>query len=143
MKWPGNMITPFSQWVDNFFNEEDPFFREMRSTWANMPAVNVRETEDSYEIEVAAPGMTREDFKVSVEHGMMSIRAERRMETEDSKDDYIRKEFNYTTFERNFNLPDDVLSDKVAAKYDNGILRITMPRKAVKVTKDARLIDVG
>lgn len=142
-KWPGNRFFPANQWVDRFFSEEDPFFKEFRGTWANLPAVNVKETDDAYLIEMAAPGLVKQDFKVTCDNGLLMIRAEHKADEEKKEDDYTRREFNYTRFERTFNLPDDVLPDKVDARYDNGILMIKMPRKALKVTKETRMIEVG
>jgi len=142
INWPGNMLNPTNQWVDRFFPEDDPFFREFRSTWANQPAVNVKETDDAYMIEVAAPGLDRKDFQITCEEGVLMISAEKRNEKEQKEDDYMRREFNFTRFERRFNLPDDVLSDRVDAHYDKGVLMINMPRKAMKIKKETRMIEV-
>ncbi len=141
-KWPGNMLHPMNQWVDRFFTEEDPFFTENRTNRANLPAVNVKETDEAYMIEVAAPGLLKEDFKVSCEDQRLIIRAEHQTEKEKKEDDYMRREFNFTRFERHFQLPEDVLADNVKATYENGLLKINMPRKALKINKETRLIDV-
>ncbi len=137
------MLNPMNQWVDRFFSEEDPFFKEIRTNWANQPAVNVKETDDAYMIEVAAPGLLKEDFEVSCENRILLIRAEHQTEEEKKEDDYMRREFNYTRFERQFQLPEDVQSDAVKAKYENGILLINMPRKTMKINKETRKIEVG
>jgi HSP20 family protein len=142
-KWPGNMLNPMNQWVDGFFSEEDPFFKEMRTNWANLPAVNVKETDEAYMIEVAAPGLQKEDFQISCENRTLMIRAEHEKEDEKKENDYMRREFNYTRFERHFQLPEDVQSDAVKATYENGILQINMPRKTMKINKETRLIEVG
>ncbi|MCB9314010.1 MAG: Hsp20/alpha crystallin family protein [Lewinellaceae bacterium] len=142
INWPGNMLNPMNQWVDRFFPEDDSFFKEFRSTWANQPAVNVKETDDAYMIEVAAPGLDRKDFQITCEDGMLMISAEQRKEEEKKETDYMRREFNYSRFERRFNLPDDVMPDKVDARYENGVLMINMPRKAMKIKKETRMIEV-
>ncbi len=141
-KWPGNMLNPMNQWVDRFFPEEDPFFKEIQTKWANQPAVNVKETEEAYMIEVAAPGLQKEDFEVSCENRTLLIRAEHQTEDEKKEDDYMRREFNYSRFERHFQLPEDVQSEAVKANYDNGILQINMPRKTMKINKETRMIEV-
>lgn len=141
-KWPGHILNPMNQWVDKFFFEEDPFFKEIQTYRANEPAVNVKETDEAYMIEVAAPGLQKEDFQVSCENRTLMIRAEHKTEEEKKEDDYMRREFNYTRFERHFQLPEDVLSDNVKATYENGLLLINMPRKALKINKETRLIDV-
>ena len=142
INWPGNMLNPMNQWVDRFFPEDDSFFKEFRSTWANQPAVNVKETDDAYMIEVAAPGLDRKDFQITCEDGMLMISAEQRKEEEKKETDYMRREFNYSRLERRFNLPDDVMPDKVDARYENGVLMINMPRKAMKIKKETRMIEV-
>ncbi|MCF8239238.1 MAG: Hsp20/alpha crystallin family protein [Saprospiraceae bacterium] len=142
-KWPGRMLNPMNLWVDRFFSEEDPFFKEIQTNWAKQPAVNVKETDKAYLIEVAAPGLQKEDFQISCENRTLMIRAEHQMENEKKEDDYMRREFNYTRFERHFQLPEDVQSESVKAHYDNGILQINMPRKTMKINKETRMIEVG
>ncbi len=136
------MLNPTNQWVDRFFPEDDSFFREFRTNWANMPAVNVKETDENYMIEVAAPGLLKGDFQISCEDKMLIIKAEHKTNEEKKEDDYMRKEFNFTRFERHFQLPEDVISENVKATYENGLLLINMPRKKVQMKKETRLIDV-
>lgn len=135
-------MTPFTQWVDNFFSEDELGLKALRKEWEQMPAVNVREKADSYMIEVAAPGFEKSDFKVSMEDGIMTIRAERKAESEDKEKDYIRKEFSYSSFERRFTLPDGVEADKVKAEVKNGVLHIDIPRKAIEVKKAGKEVPV-
>jgi HSP20 family protein len=98
-----------------------------------MPAVNVEEDEKEYRIEVAAPGLEKEDLKVSVNDGVLTISSEKEIEKEDKKDSYIRREFGYTSFCRSFTLPEEVNSDKIIAKHKNGVLHISIPKAEVKV----------
>lgn len=135
-------MTPFTQWVDTFFSDDDQGFKTWRKEWEQMPAVNVREKADAYLIEVAAPGFDKADFKVSMEDGVMTIRAEKKAEAEDKVKDYIRKEFSYSSFERRFTLPDGVEADKVKAEFKNGVLHIDVPRKAVEVKKAGKEVPV-
>lgn len=141
-KWQGAMLAPFNQWVDSFFSDDDPEFRTWRNQWTKMPAVNVKETEKEFSIEVAAPGFDKSDFKVGVEDGVLFIRAEKKTETEDKDKEYLRKEFSYSRFERQFAMPDGIEEKKVKAEYKNGVLLINIPRKAVDVKNPALSIPV-
>lgn len=143
VKWQGAMLAPFNQWVDSFFSDDDPEFRSWRNQWAKMPAINVKETPETYTIEVAAPGFDKNDFKVSVEEGILLLRAEKKTESEDKDKEYIRKEFSYSRFERQFALPDGIEEKKVKAEYTNGVLCINIPRKAVDVKNPALSIPVA
>jgi HSP20 family protein len=142
-KWQGAMLAPFNQWVDSFFNDDDPEFRIWRNQWNKMPAVNVKETPKAYLIEVAAPGFDKHDFKVNVEDGVMTIRAEKKTETEDKDKEYLRKEFSYSRFERQFALPDGVIEKNVKAEYVNGVLFVNIPRKEVDVKNPGISIPVA
>jgi HSP20 family protein len=96
-----------------------------------LPAVNVKESDAAYELEIAAPGLSKEDFKIDVEGQTLTISAEKETKKEESKDAYTRKEFNYSSFKRSFNLPErTVESDKITAKYANGILLLNLPKIA-------------
>ncbi len=99
------------------------------------PAVNVEETDKEYRIEVAAPGLEKEDIKVSVENGVLTISSEKKEEKEEKKDNYIRKEFGYSSFCRSFTLPEETDADKISAKHKNGVLNVHIPKAEVKVTK--------
>ena len=98
-----------------------------------MPAVNVEETEKEYRIEVAAPGLEKDNLKVSVDEGVLTISAERKTEEKEEKNNFIRREFGYTSFRRSFTLPEETNTEKIAAKHNNGVLTITVPKAEVKV----------
>jgi HSP20 family protein len=122
---------------DSFFNDSylPGFFdRDSRVEKPYIPAVNVEENEKEYRIEVAAPGMEKEDLKVSVNDGVLTISAERKSENEEKRDTYIRREFGYTTFSRSFTLPEEVDAEKISAKHKNGVLSIQVPKAEVKLT---------
>lgn len=111
-----------------------------------VPAVNVRETDDTYELEVAAPGMRKQDFKVELENNMLVISSERedRNEEQDEQGNYTRKEFNYQSFMRSFSLPERLVQgDKISAKYTDGILHITVPKSEEAKVKPAKRIEVS
>lgn len=102
---------------------------------ATLPSVNVLEQKDSFEIQVAAPGIKKENFKINLERNVLTVGSETREETEqkDSDGSFTRREFNYSSFSRSFTLPDSVDADRIEAAYENGILKITVPKKDITV----------
>ena len=104
------------------------------------PAVNVKEDEKAYTMEVAAPGIKKEWCRVSLnEEGNLCIAIENKMEhkEEDKKQHYLRREFSYTNYQQNYSLPEDVMKDKISARVQDGILTVTLPKqeKEAKVSK--------
>lgn len=121
---------------DEFFNDSNlpRFFEfETKSNGSHSPAVNVEETDKDYRIEVAAPGLEKDDMKVSVDDGVLTIKAERKVENEENKENYIRREFGYSSFSRSFTLPEEIEVEKIIAKHKNGVLNVTLPKAKVKV----------
>lgn len=110
----------------------------------SLPAVNIRETNDAYMVEMAAPGMKKEDFKIELDGTSLSISSEHKEEKNDKDgDNYKRREFSYQSFYRTFHLPKDVVdSEKINAKYENGILRLQIPKREEAKHKPARLINI-
>ncbi len=122
--------------LDNAFNE---FLNNNRAArvQTTTPAINVKENQAGYEIEMAAPGMTKDDFYVSVDKdGVLNIKMENQQESDAVR--YLRREFSYANFEQRLQLPDDVDRDKIMAKVEDGVLRIGLPRKTEKekITKN-------
>jgi HSP20 family protein len=117
-------------------------FADINST---LPAVNVSENESDFRIEVAAPGMRKEDFKVSIENGRLVVTSERKDEIKDEKKgNYSRHEFSYESFQRSFAIPQDVVNaDKIEAKYNDGILHITLPKREEVKPKPAKEIQIS
>jgi HSP20 family protein len=142
MKWKGGLTTPLQQWVERFFNDED--FPGWKESSPAMPAVNVKETPQTYEVEVAAPGYDKGDFQVSSEQRMLTIKAEHKKESESKEKDgnFIRKEFGFARFERRFTLPEDVREEGIKAAFQNGILTITLPRTKEEPASKARKVAV-
>ena len=130
-------------WLPSIFN--DFFDNEwMERSNATAPAINVLESDRSYDIELAAPGMTKEDFKVSLdENGDLVINMEKKEENEQHKGKkYLRREFAYTKYQQTLVLPDDVDKTKIGAEVKHGILNITLPKIAEAEAKVARTIEV-
>ncbi len=98
---------------------------------SNLPSVNLKETDTNIEIELAAPGMKREDFKVEIDNDMLMISSEKEEEKEEvgKKENYIRKEFNYQSFYRAFSLPETANENKIDANYKDGILHVVIEKK--------------
>ncbi len=129
---------------DNFFNNElDNWRYDSESCRSTLPSVNIKETEDNYELELAAPGMKKSDFKINLENDVLTISSERKEEKAENNG-YTRKEFSYTSFERSFTLPEHKVNyDSVSAKYEDGVLRIALPKREEAKVKPARAIEIA
>lgn len=113
---------------------------------STLPAINIKETENEYILEVAAPGMKKEDFKIRMENGMLTIYSEKQeeIENQDKKGAYSRREFNYQSFQRSFSIPEDMVDgENIQARYHDGILDIRLPKKEEVKPKPAREISIG
>ena len=113
---------------------------------ATAPAINVMETDKEYKVEVAAPGMRKEDFNVNIDHeGNLVIKMENKQQKteEDKKARYLRREFSYSKFEQTLILPDDVKRDAISAKVENGVLTVELPKVIEEKVKVSRQIDIA
>jgi HSP20 family protein len=116
-----DFFKPWNTWFDT----------PVGDMWGNVlsvPAVNVKENKDDFKISMAAPGMKKDDFNIDIDGNILSISAETKQEKEEKDAKYTRKEFNYSSFCRNFTLPDGVMKDKIAAGYTDGVLTLTLPK---------------
>jgi HSP20 family protein len=118
--------------------------RNYSNTNTTLPSVNIKESNDDFEVEVAAPGFNRNDFRIELEHDHLTISSEKENENE-TKDGQIfsLREFSYQSFSRSFTLPNTADSEKIGAKYENGILRIIIPKKEEARPKPARQIAIS
>jgi HSP20 family protein len=144
----GNLFPSVPSLLNDFLTDDwfDSSLSNWRSAGSTLPAVNVRETNDEFIIEVAAPGMKRDDFKVELDNHVLTISSQRedKHEEKDKNGNYTRKEFHYQSFQRSFNLPvDKVDGEKIAARYNDGILHITVPKKEHAKVKPAKQISVS
>jgi HSP20 family protein len=98
-------------------------------SWSTAPSVNIRKTENGFSIDLAAPGMAREDFKVKMDGDTLTISAEKKVEQHSENETFTRREFHYGSFTRSFTLPEHANGEAIAAKYDNGILTVEIPVK--------------
>ena len=108
-----------------------------------MPAVNIREGETNFTLELAVPGQKREDFNVEVDNDVLTISMESKDEKAEKEGEFTRREFRYTSFRRAFTLPETVNQDDISADYKDGILRFTLPKKEEALPKPKRLIEIG
>jgi HSP20 family protein len=148
-KTNGGFPTLFSDWLNPAMLTSDFIDLDSESPFSalrlgiNVPSANVKETAKEYLVELAAPGLERKDFKVEIADHTLNISSEKREERKEEKNGYSRKEYSYDSFSRAFSLPDNVIEAKIDAKYQNGILRIVLPKKEVSVTKASREIAVS
>jgi HSP20 family protein len=134
VKRPDGFLRPF---LSDLF--EEPFFR--RNLWSDLPAVNVAETDKEYSIELAVPGFKKEDLHVKLESNILTISAETKSEKNEEKKDYTRREYSSNSFSRSFSLYDNVKESDINARYENGILYLTLPKSNTnsKVTKEIKV----
>ncbi|MBC8111247.1 MAG: Hsp20/alpha crystallin family protein [Verrucomicrobia bacterium] len=143
VKW--NQPNPnLNHLVGNFFGKDfvhDVFGRDFVSN--AVPAVNVKENNENYTVEVAAPGLKKEDFHVELHNNLLTISANVKKENHENTDKYTRREFSYSAFQRTFTLPNHVASDKIDAKYVDGVLHLVLPKKEEAKEKPARKIEIA
>jgi HSP20 family protein len=127
----------FRPWNDLFDN------RDFMGGTLKVPAVNIKETKDDYSLSLAVPGMKKDDFKIDIEGNMITISCEKEESKEEKEAKYTRNEYNYTSFNRSFTLPDEINKEKIDARYEDGILKLVLPKKEeVKKTAISKHIAV-
>jgi HSP20 family protein len=131
--------------IDRFFNDDlfDWSLQNFSNTNSNLPAVNIKEKDDAFEIEMAAPGFNKEDFKIELNNNLLSISSEKKTENETKENErFTRREFSYQSFMRSFTLPNSIEGEKINAKYENGILNIHIPKKDEAKVKPVKQIEI-
>ena len=139
------MMRRNAAWLPSVFNDlfDTDFMPKANAT---APAINVKETDKAYTVELAAPGMTKEDFNVHInDEGNLIIKMEKKNETkeEDKSARYLRREFSYTKYEQTLILPDDVQKNDIAAKVEHGVLTVSLPKVVEEKVKVSRQIEIG
>jgi HSP20 family protein len=137
---------PFSLF-DDFFSR-DLWNRAMTnssSTNTTIPLVNIKEDNENFEVEMAAPGMDKKDFKVELDGNVLTITSEKEIQNEEKDGErYSRREFSYQSFQRSFQLPKEVVdAEKIEAKYENGVLRLLIPKKEEAKPRPPKTIQIG
>ena len=115
-----DFFRPWNEWFDN---------SGLLGRTLNVPAVNITEQKDEYHVSLAAPGMKKEDFNIDVDGNMLTISSEKEESKEEKEKKFTRKEYSYSSFSRSFTLPEEVNKEKIDARYENGVLKISLPRK--------------
>ncbi len=129
-----DFFKPWNEWFDN-----GGFWGRVMK----MPAVNVTDNENNYVVSLAAPGLKKSDFKIDVNGNMLTISSEKEESKEDKESKYTRKEYSYSSFSRSFTLPEEVNKEKIDAVYEDGVLKLTLPKKEeVKKTAATKHIAV-
>lgn len=146
-----NLIRRSNEWLPNVF---DDFFNNEwlgetnHQVGVNVPAVNIKENDNSFSVEVAAPGKQRDDFKIELDHNLLTISAEEKEEhhsetKSERKEKFTRREFSYSSFKRSFTLPDTIDNAKISANYVDGVLKIELPKREEAKIQPKRLIEIG
>ena len=134
--------TFFPSIVDEFFGRDFlPNLFEFQ-TGINMPSVNIVEGKNDFRIEVAAPGLQKDDFKINLDNNVLTISSEKEEKQVEKDERYMRREFSYTSFRRSFSLPQTVEADKISANHNNGVLSISIPKKEEAKVKPAKQIEI-
>lgn len=115
-----DFFRPWNNWFeDGFFNNNS----------LSVPAVNITENKDDFAVSLAAPGMKKDDFNIDVEGNMLTISCGKEEKKEEKEAKFTRREYNYSSFSRSFTLPEEVMKDKIEARYEDGILKLVLPKK--------------
>ena len=133
----------FPSLLDDFFGREFPGFFFDPDRNLSTPAVNIIEGKDDYRIEVAAPGLEKNDFKISLENNVLTISSEKEHTDEEKSDHFMRREFSYASFSRSFSLPDGTDPEKILAKHKDGVLQVAIPKKDQAKEKPGRHIKIS
>ena len=142
VKFSGNYPSLFDRFFENdWFDWANRNFSDTNTT---LPSVNIKESAEDFEVEVAAPGLGKKDFKIELSHDLLTISSEKKIDKETKKgQQFSRREFSYQSFSRSFTLPNTADSEKIEAKYENGILRIVIPKKEEAKPKPPRQISIS
>jgi HSP20 family protein len=136
----------FPRLFDRFFEGDlfDWSNRNFSDTNTTLPSVNIIESSEAFDVEVAAPGFTKDEFNIELDNDLLTISSEKKVENETKEgENYTRREFSYQSFNRSFTLPNSVNSEKIKAKYENGILKVSIPKKEEAKPKPAKQIQIS
>ena len=132
-----------NRFATDFFKQFMPEENLSKYFHGNLPASNISETETSFVIELAAPGLQKEDFEIQIENHLLTIKVEKKHEAENAqKTHYARQEFDFTNFKRSFRVGKTVNTEGIKAQYENGILRLELPKKEQTQEKTAHHIHI-
>ena len=138
-----NRLPSLPSWFDDVLGKS--FGNEFMSnfnTGITLPAVNVMDTDNEFVVEMAVPGLKKSDFKIDIDNHILSVGAETKSETNEDNENYTRREFGYSSFKRTFAIPDSVENEKIHAGYNDGILKITLPKREEAKKKPIKTIEI-
>lgn len=143
---PSTLMPTFNGFFDDFFRRDlaDWGFQNFSPTRTTLPSVNIVESKDDFLVEMAAPGMSKKDFRIELDNETLTISSEKETKDEvEDNDHYSRREFSYQAFHRTFHLPQTVVDEKkIKASYENGILRVVIPKKEEAKAHPPRMIAI-
>ncbi|MCB7481029.1 Hsp20/alpha crystallin family protein [Christiangramia sediminis] len=143
VKFRKNRRPWFDGEISNWLNTNDFFTDDFFGRGGDLPAMNVKENEANFEIELAVPGFSKKDIEVSLENDILHISAEKSLEDEENKEDYTRREFSYNSFDRRLQIPKNVNRDQeVKASYKNGVLKLQLSKMEPSKAIPKKLIDI-
>jgi HSP20 family protein len=122
---------------------DEDFFNLFQNRSGSVPAVNIREDEKNYALDLAVPGIDKKDLKIDVNEDVLTISSENRNESDENKNGFRRKEFSYSAFSRSFYIPENVDRDKIDASYKDGVLSISLPKQEEVKNKVERKIEIS
>lgn len=128
-------------YLDDIFSDQT-FNGYFGTKSVSTPAVNVIEDNNEFRIDVASPGLAKDDFKIDVNEDLITISADKEIGQDESNGKYMRREFNYNSFKRSFQLPDSVNQENIAADHADGILSVHLPKKEEEISKGPKTIDI-
>jgi len=132
-----------SNFFDDFFTRDLFNWPSSSSTGTSIPKVNIYETDGEFHVEMAAPGMKKDDFKVELDNNMLTISSQLETKNEDNSRNYQRQEYSYQSFVRTFHLPDSAEAEKINAKYVDGVLNLVIPKKEEAKRKPVKTIKIS
>ncbi len=135
-----SMFPMLSDLLDDIFSSD--IFNDMPAVQSSIPAVNIKETDKSYVIELAAPGLKKDDFEIDLDNNVLTISYQKKDEKKEEDANYTRREFYFTEFKRSFTLPETADLEKIDAKYKDGILEITIEKKDEAKVKPRKKIQI-
>ena len=131
----------YSPFLSNLF--DDDFFPVLTGRTSSMPAVNIKEDEKNFTLQLAVPGIDKKELKIDINEDVLTVSSETKNETEESRDGYKRKEFSYASFCRSFYIPENVNIEKIGASYKDGILTVELPKQEEEKNKITRQVEIS
>ncbi len=139
-----NALPSLPSWFDDFLgNRFGNEFMSNFNTGLTLPAVNVMDSTNDFIVELAVPGMKKSDFDITIDNNVLSIGVENKTEFNENKNNYTRREFGYSSFKRTFSIPESVNINKISATYNDGIMKVVLPKREEAKKKPIRNIKIS